>query len=56
MEQRGRNTRSASGACAKWGEGLVTWERAAVEIQDWERLCGVAQFDPAYLNLNHEPR
>jgi CRP-like cAMP-binding protein len=38
------------------GEGLLTWERNTVEIQDWERLCGVAQFDPAYLNLNHEAR
>lgn len=38
------------------GDGLLRWERTTVEILDWERLCGVAQFDPAYLNLVHEPR
>ena len=38
------------------GEGLLTWERADVEILDWERLCETAQFDPDYLNLTFEPR
>ncbi len=38
------------------GDGLVTWERSAVEILDWERLKAVARFDSAYLNLEHQPR
>lgn len=35
---------------------LLRWERTAVEILDWERLCEVAEFNPDYLNLVHEPR
>ncbi len=38
------------------GDGLLTWTRDLVVIEDWDRLQEVAQFDPAYLNLEHEPR
>jgi CRP-like cAMP-binding protein len=38
------------------GEGLLSWERTAVEILDWERLCEAAQFNPDYLNLEFLPR
>jgi CRP-like cAMP-binding protein len=37
-------------------EGLVTWSRDLVSIEDWDRLCEVAQFNPDYLNLQCEPR
>ncbi len=38
------------------GEGLLTWTRDLVVIEDWDRLQEVAQFDPAYLNLMQELR
>ncbi len=37
-------------------QGLLTWRGNLVVIEDWERLCEVAQFDPVYLNLEHQPR
>jgi CRP-like cAMP-binding protein len=38
------------------GDGLLTWNRDRVVIEDWDRLCKVAQFDPAFLVLENEPR
>ena len=38
------------------GDGLVTWTRDVVTIEDWDRLCEVAQFNADYLNLVCEPR
>jgi len=38
------------------GDGLLTWNRDHVVIEDWDRLCAVAQFDPAFLVLESEPR
>jgi CRP-like cAMP-binding protein len=38
------------------GDGLVTWIRDVVTIEDWDRLCEVAQFNADYLNLVCEPR
>jgi len=38
------------------GDGLLTWNRDRVVIEDWDRLCAVAQFDPAFLVLENEPR
>lgn len=35
-------------------EGLVSWSGAQVEILDWDRLAGVAEFDPTYLRLHRE--
>lgn len=32
-------------------EGLVRWRSGEVEILDWPRLTGLAQFDPTYLQL-----
>ena len=37
-------------------EGLVTWNGGVVEILGWDRLQEIAEFDPTYLNLVHEPR
>ena len=37
-------------------DGLLTWNRDRVVIEDWDRLCAVAQFDPAFLVLENEPR
>ncbi len=37
-------------------DGLLTWERTTVDILNWERLRRVAEFNPDYLNLVHEPR
>lgn len=38
------------------GDGLITWKRDTVTIDDWERLCALGEFDPVYLNLEAEPR
>lgn len=35
-------------------EGLVSWSNSRVEILDWDRLAGVAEFDPTYLRLHRE--
>ncbi len=37
-------------------KGLITWRRETVVIEDWQGLCGIAQFDPAYLHVLDEPR
>ncbi|NBB14272.1 helix-turn-helix domain-containing protein [Caulobacter sp. SLTY] len=37
-------------------EGLIDWRRGEVVFSDFEGLARKAQFDPAYLILNHEPR
>ena len=36
-------------------EGLITFRANEVRVHDWERLCSVAEFDPAYLQLRPEP-
>lgn len=39
------------------GGGLVQWAGGgAVTILDWDRLSGIAEFSPNYLNLTREPR
>lgn len=35
--------------------GVVTWERSQVTIHDWNRLAGMAGFDPGYLQLAPTP-
>jgi CRP-like cAMP-binding protein len=37
-------------------QGLIAWRGDVVVIEDWERLQEVAEFDPAFLNLQNEPR
>jgi len=37
-------------------EGLITWRGDKLTINDFERLKEVAEFDPTYLSLSHEPR
>jgi CRP-like cAMP-binding protein len=37
-------------------EGLISWQGQAVAIKDWQRLQALAEFDPAYLSLEREPR
>lgn len=37
-------------------ENAMTWQGNMVAILDWERLQEIAEFDPLYLNLIHEPR
>ena len=36
--------------------GVVSWTNHTVTILDWDRLAGVAEFDPTYLSLASEPR
>jgi CRP-like cAMP-binding protein len=38
------------------GDNLISWQGQSVRILDWDRLVRVAQFDPAYLHLDAEPR
>jgi CRP-like cAMP-binding protein len=35
---------------------LVTWRGETVTIEDWPRMQELAEFDPTFLNLEHEPR
>ena len=35
---------------------LITWWGPSLTIEDWARLCRVAEFDPTYLDLEHAPR
>jgi CRP-like cAMP-binding protein len=35
---------------------MLTFRNGAVDIHDWERLARVAEFDPAYLHLDFQPR
>jgi CRP-like cAMP-binding protein len=37
-------------------ERLISWQGQTVRILDWGRLATVAEFDPAYLHLDAEPR
>jgi CRP-like cAMP-binding protein len=37
-------------------DSLVTFANRIVHIHDWDRLQRVAEFDPAYLHLEREPR
>jgi CRP-like cAMP-binding protein len=37
-------------------QGVIAWNGATVIIQNWDRLCQIAEFDPIYLNLQDEPR
>ncbi|MEW5687967.1 MAG: Crp/Fnr family transcriptional regulator [Pseudomonadota bacterium] len=37
-------------------EGAVAWQQREVRILDWDRLAGLAEFDPTYLNLFASPR
>jgi CRP-like cAMP-binding protein len=37
-------------------EGLITWRGDTVVLEDWPRLQEVAEFDPAFLCLEREPR
>jgi CRP-like cAMP-binding protein len=37
-------------------EGLITWRSDVLVIEDMEGLRAAGEFDPAYLNLVHEPR
>lgn len=37
-------------------EGLIRWQGSTVTILDWDRLTEVAEFSPAYLNMQLEPR
>jgi CRP-like cAMP-binding protein len=37
-------------------EGLISWQGQAVTIKDWQHLKSLAEFDPAYLSLEREPR
>jgi CRP-like cAMP-binding protein len=37
-------------------DGLVVFRRGEVVIRDWERLQRLAEFDPAYLYLERQPR
>lgn len=36
--------------------GLVIFRNGRVDIQDWDRLVDIAEFDPAYLYLDKQPR
>ncbi|MDP4003345.1 Crp/Fnr family transcriptional regulator [Methylobacterium sp. NEAU K] len=37
-------------------DGLITWRGTSLTIEDWNRLCRIAEFDPAYLDLERAPR
>lgn len=37
-------------------QGAVAWDGLRVRIDDWESLATTADFDPAYLCLDNEPR
>ena len=38
------------------GEGLIEWNAGTIALPDWERISAFAEFDPTYLNLEHERR
>lgn len=38
------------------GRNLLIWEGTSITLPDFDRLAGLAQFDPRYLHLNREPR
>lgn len=37
-------------------QGLLTFRGGRVTIHDWQRLQAAAEFDPAYLHIEHIPR
>ena len=37
-------------------DGLLTLKSKVVEIQDWDGLVALAEFDPFYLSMNQRPR
>lgn len=37
-------------------EGAASWQHRELRILDWQRLAGLAEFDPTYLNLFTSPR
>ncbi|MER8377269.1 Crp/Fnr family transcriptional regulator [Mesorhizobium sp. M1396] len=36
--------------------GVIGWANHIVTVLDWDRLVDIAEFDPTYLSMNHEPR
>jgi CRP-like cAMP-binding protein len=38
------------------GSGIITWQGRTLTIVDWDRLKAVAEFNPTYLSLGHDPR
>jgi CRP-like cAMP-binding protein len=37
-------------------EGMLTFQKGEAVIHDWQRLVRLAEFDPAYLHLERQPR
>ncbi|MDX8468872.1 Crp/Fnr family transcriptional regulator [Mesorhizobium sp. VK23B] len=35
---------------------VINWVNHMITILDWERLVGIAEFDPTYLSMRNEPR
>jgi len=35
---------------------VINWTNHSIEILDWQRLVGLAEFDPTYLSMAREPR
>ncbi|TGS36187.1 Crp/Fnr family transcriptional regulator, partial [Mesorhizobium sp. M8A.F.Ca.ET.182.01.1.1] len=35
---------------------VINWTGHRIVILDWERLVAIAEFDPTYLSMVHEPR
>ena len=35
---------------------VINWTGHMITILDWERLVGIAEFDPTYLSMTREPR
>ena len=35
---------------------VVSWDGSRLQINDWEGLQAIAEFDPTYLCLTQEPR
>ena len=38
------------------GEGFIEWNSGTIVLPDWQRISRFAEFDPTYLNLEHERR
>jgi len=37
-------------------QNVLTFRNGEVEIHDWTRLAGIAEFDPVYLHLERRAR
>jgi hypothetical protein len=37
-------------------QNVISWTGHMITILDWERLVTIAEFDPTYLSMAHEPR